>query len=53
MTDMTDVKKPDILEKPLKARHGHSFLSWLGEERSKKMFRCRTIWDSGACDMVQ
>ena len=22
--------------------------SWLGEERSKKMFRCRTIWDSGA-----
>ncbi len=22
--------------------------SWLGEERSRKGFRCRTIWDSGA-----
>lgn len=22
--------------------------SWLGEERSKKLFRCKTIWDSGA-----
>ena len=22
--------------------------SWLGEERSKKAFRCKTIWDSGA-----
>ena len=22
--------------------------TWLGEERSKKQFRCRTIWDSGA-----
>ena len=22
--------------------------TWLGEERSKKQFRCRTVWDSGA-----
>lgn len=22
--------------------------TWLGEERSKKQFRCRTLWDSGA-----
>ena len=22
--------------------------TWLGEERSKKQFRCKTIWDSGA-----
>ena len=22
--------------------------SWLGEERSKKMFRCKTVWDGGA-----
>lgn len=22
--------------------------TWLGEERSKKLFRCRTLWDSGA-----
>ena len=22
--------------------------SWLGEERSKKQFRCKTVWDSGA-----
>ena len=21
---------------------------WLGEERSRKMFRCKTVWDSGA-----
>lgn len=22
--------------------------TWLGEERSKKLFRCKTVWDSGA-----
>lgn len=22
--------------------------SWLGEERSRKLFRCKTLWDSGA-----
>lgn len=22
--------------------------SWLGEERARKMFRCKTLWDSGA-----
>ena len=24
------------------------FAQWLGEERSKKLFRCKTLWDSGA-----
>lgn len=24
------------------------FSVWLGEERAKKMFRCKTVWDSGA-----